>query len=95
MSLFSRLSRWLFRAGRSHNMLEFRFDPPVMLQGNVAVSTLKEAAAFMRSVHGARLPQVQASVLLRLESARTAEEQRAAADGFRGWAKFESLLLKP
>jgi hypothetical protein len=98
MSLFSLPSRWLaaagsmFRAGRSHDM-EFRFDPPIMLQNNVAVSTLKEAAAFMKSFHGARLPQIQASVLRRLEIARTAEERRAAAEGFRGWVMFEGLLL--
>jgi hypothetical protein len=101
MSLFSRPSRWLaavgtmFRAGRSHDMNEFRFDPPIMLQSNVAVSTLREAAAFTRSFQGARMPEVQASILRRLESARTAEERRAAADGFRGWAKLEGLLLKP
>jgi hypothetical protein len=100
MSLFSLPSRWLaaagsmFRAGRSHDM-EFRFDPPIMLQSNVAVSTLKEAAAFMKSFQGARMPEIQASVLRRLEIARTADERRAAADGFCGWAKIEGLLLKP
>jgi hypothetical protein len=54
------------------DMAEFQFVPPVMLQTNVAVSTFKEASAFMRSFHGApRLPQVQAGVLRRLETART------------------------
>jgi hypothetical protein len=38
---------------------------------------------------------VQASVLRRLETARTAEERRVAAEYFRGWAQIEGLLLRP
>jgi hypothetical protein len=76
-------------------MAEFQFDPPVMLRSNVAVTTFNAAAAFMRSFHGARRPLVQASVLRRLETARTAEERRVAAEYFRGWAQIEGLLLRP
>jgi hypothetical protein len=39
-------------------MAEFQFDPPVMLRSNVAVTTFNEAAAFMRSFHGARRPSL-------------------------------------
>jgi hypothetical protein len=82
-------------ADRCHGMSEFRFDPPVMLQSNVAVNTFGEAAAFVRSFHGGRRPLVQQSILRRLESARTLEERRDAADAFRGWARTEGLMLKP
>jgi hypothetical protein len=83
------------RDGRFPDMAEFRFDPPIMLRSNVAVTTFGEAAALVRSFHGARRPLVQQSVLRRLESARTLEERRAAADAFRGWARTEGLLLRP
>jgi hypothetical protein len=82
-------------ARRFPDMAEFRFDPPIMLQSNVAVSSFGEAAAFVRSFHGAQRPLVQQSVLRRLEGARTLEERRTAADAFRGWARTEGLLLKP
>jgi hypothetical protein len=83
------------RDGRLPDMAEFRFDPPIMVRSNVAVTTFGEAAALVRSFHGARRPLVQQSVLRRLESARTLEERRAAADAFRGWARTEGLLLGP
>jgi hypothetical protein len=38
---------------------------------------------------------MQQSILRRLESARTLEERRDAADAFRGWARTEGLILKP
>jgi hypothetical protein len=76
-------------------MNEFCFDRPVSLQSNVAVTTFSEAAAVVRSFHGARKPQMQASVLMQLERARTAHERRAAADSFREWAQIEGLLLRP
>jgi hypothetical protein len=38
---------------------------------------------------------VQDSVLHRLEGASTTQEQREAANAFRGWAEFEGLLVKP
>jgi hypothetical protein len=85
----------MFPARRFLNMAEFRFDLPIMLQSNVAVSSFGEAAAFVRSFHGAQRPLAQQSVLRRLEGPRTLEERRTAADTFGGWARIEGLLQKP
>ena len=76
-------------------MIKFRFDPPVMLQSNVNVTTLDEAAAIVRSFHGARRPVLQASVLRKLEGAHTPQQQRDAGYEFRTWARAEGLMLKP
>jgi hypothetical protein len=78
-------------------MAEFRFEPPLELAGTpkVMVCSLDEAADFVRAYKGTRRPMVQDSVLHRLEGASTTQEQREAVSAFRGWAKFEGLLVKP
>jgi hypothetical protein len=76
-------------------MAQFNFDPPLMLTSNVAVITLDDAAAFMRSFGGERRPTAKQSVLRRLEGSRTEEEERDAANDFEAWAQAEGLLLRP
>jgi hypothetical protein len=72
--------------------LEFKLDPPLTLRPNVVISTLDDAAAYLRAYDRARRPLMQESVLRRLEGARGPDEQRAAANAFRGWAEAEGLL---
>jgi len=78
------------------DMAEFRYNPPLQLAGTptVIISSLDEAADFVRSYQGARRPVRQDGVLHRLEGASTAEEQREAANAFRGWAESEGLLIE-
>jgi hypothetical protein len=75
-------------------MPEFWFDPPVMLSSNVAMTTLAEAMAFMRSFRSGRRPLMQAGILRRLEAAVTEAEQCDAATGFCFWAKTEGLMVR-
>jgi hypothetical protein len=78
-------------------MAEFRFEPPLRLAGTpkVMISSLDEAADYVRAYTGARRPMSQDGVLRRLEGAGTAEQERDAADAFRGWAESEGLLIEP
>jgi hypothetical protein len=73
---------------------EFKFDPPLMLQGNLVVATLAEAAAFTRSLKKPRLPKTKATVLRWLERATDEDQQRKAANMFRIWAESEGVLLQ-
>jgi hypothetical protein len=82
-------------AGRGFlRMTEFRFDPPLTLKDNIVVFTLDDAAAFVRSYKHTKWPEAQESVLRRLEGADSPEEQRHAADTFRGWAETEKVIVK-
>ena len=42
----------------------------------------------------ARRPELQTSVLHRLEGAAGEAKERAAGDAFRGWAEAEQLIVK-
>src|SRR5215469_7960680 len=71
---------------------EFTFDPPLTLKGNAIVRTLDDAADYLRAYRYARKPLMQENVLRRLERADSLEEQRDAANAFRGWVEAEGLL---
>jgi hypothetical protein len=78
-------------------MVEFRFDPPLRLAGTpkVMISSLDEAADFVRTYRGARRPVSQGGVLRCVEAPGTADQQRDAANIFRAWAESEGLLIEP
>jgi hypothetical protein len=73
-------------------MAEFVFKPPLHLKRGVIVRTLDEAADVSRKYVGSRLPRRRDGIVHRLEAASNLEERRLAANGFREWAKAESLL---
>ena len=74
-------------------MPEFRFDPPLILKGNVVVRNLDDAVRFTIGYRETRRPALQTSVFYRLEGASD-EEERRAGDVFRGWAEAEGLIVK-
>ena len=57
-------------------MPEFRFDPPLTLKGNIVVRNLDDAVRFMIGYREARRPELQTSVLYRLEGAAGETEER-------------------
>ena len=71
-----------------------KFDPPLVLRGNVVVQTLDDAADFVRRYKDAQRPVMQDGLLRKLERADADDEQRIAADAFRAWAEVEGLLVK-
>ena len=75
-------------------MPEFRFDPPLTLKGNIVVRNLDDAARFMIGYREAHRPELQTSVLHRLEGAAGETEEREAGYAFRGWAEAEGLIIK-
>jgi hypothetical protein len=75
-------------------MPEFRFDPPLTLKGNIVVRNLDDTVRFMIGYREARRPELQTSVLHRLEGAAGEPEERAAGDAFRDWAEAEHLIVK-
>jgi hypothetical protein len=72
---------------------EIVFCPPLKLAPRVFVHTLREATAYARTRLSVRRPFIQAGVVRLLSAASTADQQRAAAKGFRLWAEAEELLL--
>jgi hypothetical protein len=75
-------------------MPEFRFDPPLTLKGNVVVRNLDDAVRFMVGYRGARRPELQTSVLHRLEGAAGQAAERRAGDAFLEWAEAEGFIIK-
>ena len=75
-------------------MREFRFDPPLILKGNIVVCNLDDAVRFVIGYREAHRPELQTSVLHRLEGAAGEAEEQAAGDAFRGWAEAEHLIVK-
>jgi hypothetical protein len=75
-------------------MPEFSFDPPLTLKGNIVVRNLDEAVRFMVGYREARRPELQTSVLHRLDGAAGEAEERGAGDAFRDWAEGEALIIK-
>jgi hypothetical protein len=75
-------------------MPEFSFDPPLTLKGNIVVRNLDDAVRFVIGYREARRPELQTSVLHRLEGAAGEAEERGAGDAFRGWAEAENLIIK-
>ena len=78
----------------NNKMPEFRFDPPLTLKGNIVVRNLDDAVRFMIGYREARRPELQTSVLHRLEGAAGEPEERHAAYALRGWAEAEGLIIK-
>jgi hypothetical protein len=76
-------------------MLQFTFDPPLTLKGNIVVRNLDDAVRFMVGYQEARRPALHRSVLHRLEGAVDEAEERDAGYAFRGWAEAERLIVKP
>ena len=74
-------------------MLQFKFDPPLSLKGNIVVRNLDDAVRFMVGYRGARRPTLQKSVLFRLEGAVGEAEERDAGYAFLGWAEAERLIV--
>ena len=75
-------------------MPESSFVPPLTLKGNIVVRNLEDAVRFMVGYREARRPELQTSVLYRLEGAAGETEERHAGYAFRGWAEAEGLILK-
>jgi hypothetical protein len=75
-------------------MPEFRFDPPLTLRGNIVVRNLDDAVRFMVGYREARRPELQTSVLHRLEGAAGEAEERSAGDAFLDWVEAEGLIIK-
>jgi hypothetical protein len=71
-------------------MPEFSFDPPLTLKGNVVVRNLE----FMVGYREARRPELQTSVLHRLEGAAGEAEERGAGVAFLDWVEAEGLIIK-
>jgi hypothetical protein len=76
-------------------MPEFRFDPPLTLKGNIVVRNLDDAVRFIIGYREAHRPELQTSVLHRLEGAAGEAEKRDAGYAFRGWAEADGLIIKP
>ena len=72
---------------------EVVFNPPLRLAPRVTVHTLREASTYAGTRLEVRRPFIQAGVLRSISAASTADQQRAAAKGFRLWAETEGLLL--
>jgi hypothetical protein len=77
---------------RSQSMIDFEFDPALMLEGDVVIVTLDDAAAFARTLVRPRLPRTRESVVRWLERAHEYDQQSKAADMFRFWVKSEGVL---
>lgn len=77
---------------RFHLMREYVFEPFLTLKGGAVVRTLDDAVAFLVGYKEARWPLLRDSTLRRLEGADDDQEQREAANAFRGFAEFEGLL---
>jgi hypothetical protein len=75
-------------------MPEFRFDPPLTLKGNIVVRNLDDAVRFVIGYREARRPELQTSVLHRLEGAAGEAEERGAGDAFLDWVEAEGLIIK-
>ena len=75
-------------------MPEFSFDPPLTLKGNVVVRNLDDAVRFMVGYREARQPELQTSVLHRLEGAAGEVEDRGAGEAFLDWVEAEGLIIK-
>jgi hypothetical protein len=75
-------------------MPEFKFDPPLTLKGNIVVRNLDDAVRFMIGYREAHRPELQTSMLHRLEGAAGEAEERAAGDAFCDWAEAENLIVK-
>jgi hypothetical protein len=75
-------------------MSEYRFNPPLTLTGDIVVRDLDDAVRFMIGYRKARRPELQTSVLHRLEGAAGEGEERAAGKAFLDWAEAEHLLVK-
>jgi hypothetical protein len=73
-------------------MREYVFEPSLTLRGGAVVRTLDDAVAFLDKYRDARWPLLRDSTLRRLEGAHDEQEQREAANAFRGWAEFEGVL---
>jgi hypothetical protein len=78
----------------NNKMPEFRFDPPLTLKGNIVVRNLDDAVRFMIGYREAHRPELQTSMLHRLEGAAGEAEERAAGDAFFDWAEAENLIVK-
>ena len=75
-------------------MPEFSFDPPLTLKGNIVVRNLDDAVRFVIGYREARRPELQTSVLHRLEGAAGEAEERGAGDAFLDWVEAEGLIIK-
>jgi hypothetical protein len=73
-------------------MSDFRFNPPLTLRGDIVVTTLDDAAAFVSSYTTPRMPKTRESVLRWLERANNEDQRNKAADMFRIWAQSEGVL---
>jgi hypothetical protein len=74
-------------------MSEFRFNPPLTLRGNIIVTTLDDAAAFVRSYTTPKMRKTRDNIPRWLERANNEDQRIKAADMFRIWAQSEGVLL--
>jgi hypothetical protein len=73
-------------------MAEFVFDPPLLLAPDATIRTLSEAMDYVRGCATVRRPHTQAGVLRALSAARSDDQQRLAAKGFRLWVETEGFI---
>ena len=73
---------------------DFTIDPPLRILGrsDVVISSLDQAAAFIRPYDTRTADPVTRGVLFRLERAASAEDAKDAADAFRWWLEQNNLL---
>ena len=81
-------------SARHYDQIRFRFHTAKTLKGNIVVRNLDDAVRFMIGYREARRPELQTSVLYRLEGAAGETEERHAGYAFRGWAEAEGLIIK-
>lgn len=74
-------------------MPEFRFDPPLILKGNIVVRNLDDAVRFIVGHPEMRRPALRTSVLQRLEGAIGEAQERDAGYALRGWSEAERLVI--
>ena len=76
------------------DLSDFAIDPPLRIRGrsDVVVSSLDQAAAFIRPYDTRTADPITRGVLFRLERAANSEDAKDAADAFRWWLEQNGLL---
>jgi DNA primase catalytic subunit len=83
--------RW--RSGTPLRLMpEYKFNPPLTLKDHFVVRSLDDARRFIVDYHQARRPEMQTSVLHRLEGAVDEIGERDGANAFPEWVEMEDLI---
>lgn len=76
------------------DLSDFTIDPPLRIRGRpeIVISSLDQAAAFIRPYDAQTADPMTRGILFRLERAATAADARDAADAFQWWLEQNHLL---